>query len=148
MANITRYNPFNEIVSLREAMGNLFEDSFIPRLGFAGRGMASNLYETAESFVLQIPMPGVNPEDVEITAEPNNVFIKWSTHVTIPKNVTLHWSGFTDGEYQQSFTLPNTINADSVEAGYEQGVLTLTLPKAEYARARTVKVHAKTPTFA
>jgi HSP20 family protein len=148
MANITRYNPFNEGVSLREAMNNLFEDSFIPRLGFTGRGMASNLYETADSFVLQIPMPGANPEEVEITAEPNVLHVKWSTHVTIPKNVTTHWSGFTDGEYQQSFTLPNTINADSVEAGYEQGILTLTLPKAEHARARTVKVQAKTPTFA
>ena len=148
MANITRYNPFNEGVSLREAMGNLFEDSFIPRLGFTGRGMASTLYETAESFVLQLPMPGVNSEDVEISAEPNNLFIKWSTHVTIPKNVTMHWSGFTDGEYQQNFTLPNTINADRVEAGYEQGVLTLTLPKAEHAKARRVKVQAKAPVFA
>jgi HSP20 family protein len=82
MANITRYNPFNEGVSLREAMNNLFEDSFIPRLGFAGRGMASNLYETAESFVLQLPMPGVNPEDVEITAEPNVLlFSRRTVHV-------------------------------------------------------------------
>jgi HSP20 family protein len=110
--------------------------------------MASNLYETAEGFVLQLPMPGVNPEDVEISAEPNNLLIKWSTHVTMPNNATAHWSGFPDGEYQQSFTLPNTINADRVEASYEQGVLTLTLPKAEHARARTVKVHAKTHTVA
>ncbi len=148
MANMTRYNPFNEGVSLREAMNTLFEDSFIPPLGFTGRGMASNLYETADSFVLQLPIPGVNPEEVEITAEPNMLHVKWTTHVTIPPNATTHWSGFTDGEYQQSFTLPNTINADSVEAGYEKGVLTLTLPKAERAKARRVKVLTKTPAFA
>jgi HSP20 family protein len=148
MANITRYNPFNEGVSLREAMNNLFEDSFIPRIGLTGRGIASNLYETADSFVFQMPMPGVAPEDVEITAEPNNLHIKWTTHVNMPKNATTtHWSGFTEGEYQQSFTLPNTINADRVEAGYEQGILTLTLPKAEHAKARRVKVLTKTPAF-
>jgi HSP20 family protein len=148
MANITRYNPFNEGVSLREAMNNLFEDSFIPRIGLTGRGIASNLYETADSFVFQLPMPGVAPEDVEIMAEPNSLHIKWTTHVTMPKNATTtHWSGFTEGEYQQSFTLPNTINADRVEAGYENGILTLTLPKAEHAKARRVKVLTKTPVF-
>lgn len=44
MANITRYNPLNDMVSLREAMNNLFEDSFIPRFGLTGRSMALNLY--------------------------------------------------------------------------------------------------------
>jgi len=82
------------------------------------------------------------------TAEPNILHIRWTTHVTMPRNATAHWSGFTDSEYQQSFTLPNTINADRVEAGYEQGVLTLTLPKAEHAKARRVKVLTKTPTLA
>jgi len=148
MANITRYNPFNEGVSLREAMNNLFEDSFIPRLGLTGRGIASNLYETADSFVFQLPMPGVAPEDVAITAEPNMLHVKWIIHVSMPKNATTHWSGFAEGEYQQSFTLPNTINADKAEANYENGVLTLTLPKAEHARARRVKVLTKTPVFA
>ena len=148
MANITRYHPFNEGISLREAMNNLFEESVLPRFGLTGRGMASNLYETAERFVFQMPMPGVTVEDVEITAEPNSVHLTWSTHVTPPKNATTHWSGFTEGEYQQSFTLPTTINADNIEAWSENGVLTLTLPKAEHAKARRVKVLAKTPVFA
>jgi len=148
MANITRYRPFHEGISLREAMNNLFEDSFIPRFGLTGLDMASNLYEMAENFVFQMPMPGVIPENVEITAEPNSISLKWSTYVTQPENATMHWSGFTEGEYQQSFTLPTPINADNVEAWYENGVLTLTLPKAEHAKARHVKVLAKTPVFA
>jgi HSP20 family protein len=72
MANITRYNPFSEVVSLREAMDRLFEDSFIsPQQSnvWNGRGVAANLYETAEGFTLQIPAPGVKPEDVEITVQ-------------------------------------------------------------------------------
>lgn len=143
MANITRYNPFNEMVSLREAMDRLFEDSFIPRVGFAGRGVASNLHETADGFVLQVPMPGVNPDEVEITAQQDTLNIKWATSVKVPENATTRWSGFSEGQYQQSFTLPSAINADKVEASYENGILTLNLPKAEHVKARTVKVIAK-----
>jgi len=145
MANITRYNPFNEVVSLREAMDRLFEESFIPRVGFgtSARGAQSNLYETTEGFVLQIPMPGVNPDDVEITAQQDTLTLKWATSVTAPENATAHWNGFTSGKYQQSFTLPTAINSEGAEASYENGVLTLSLPKAEHAKPRTVKVVAK-----
>lgn len=143
MANITRYNPFNEVVSLREAMDRLFEDSFIPRVGVTGRGGSSNLHETADSFILQVPMPGVNPENVEITAQQDTLSIKWTTSVKTPENATTHWSGFASGQYQQSFTLPTSINAEKAEASYESGILTLTLPKAEHTKARTVKVTSK-----
>ena len=147
MANITRYNPFNEVVSLREAMDHLFEDSFIPRIGSTGRGTASNLYETAEGFVLQIPLAGVNPEDVDITVQPNQLNLKWETKTQIPEGTTTHWSGFQAGQYQQSFTLPTAINTDRVEAGFQNGMLMVNLPKAEHAKARTVKVSAKNKVF-
>lgn len=143
MANITRYNPFHEVVSLREAMDHLFEDSFIPRVGFAGRGVASNLYETAEGFILQIPMPGVNPEAVEITAQQDSLTVKWQASVNVPEHATTHWSGFAPGQYQQSFTLPAPINAERTEASYQNGVLMLSLPKAEHVKARTIKVNMK-----
>lgn len=143
MANITRYNPFNEVVSLREAMDRLFEDSFIsPRVGnaFSGRGAAANLYETANGFILQIPMPGVKSEEVEITAQQDTVSLKWKSSVEVPEGATAHWRGFQGGQYQQSFTLPTAINPEGAEARYTDGILTLTLPKAEHAKARTVKV--------
>jgi len=60
MANLTRYNPFNEVVSLREAMDRLFEDSFISRSDWGTRHIAANLYETPDGFILQVPMPGTN----------------------------------------------------------------------------------------
>ncbi len=141
MANIIRYNPFNEVVSLRDAMDRLFEDSFIPRAG-TFRGVQANLYETADSFILQVPMPGVKPEAVEITAQQDTLSIKWETSVSVPENATTHWNGFAASQYQQSFTLPAPINSERAEADYENGVLTLTLPKAEHAKARTVKINA------
>jgi len=143
MANLVRYNPFHEVVSLREAMDRLFEDSFIPRTGVNDRGVAANLYETADGFILQLPMPGVNPDEVEITVQQEALNIKWQTSVTTPEGATVHWNGFTSGQYQQSFTLPAAINSEKVEASYENGVLILNLPKAEHAKARTVKVTLK-----
>jgi HSP20 family protein len=145
MANLTRYNPLNDVVSLREAMDRLFEDSFIsPRSGFMnGRGVAANLFETPESFILQIPMPSVKPEDVEITAQQDTLSLKWVTNVNVPEGATAHWHGFASGQFQQSFTLPAPINAERAEASTSDGVLTLTLPKAEHAKARTVKVNAR-----
>jgi HSP20 family protein len=143
MASIVRYNPFNDIVALRGTVDRLFEDSFIPRTGIIGRGSAANLYETAEGFVVQLPMPGVNPEEVEITVQDDSLNVKWQTSVTVPENATTHWSGFKAGKYQQSFTLPAAINSEKVEASYENGVLILNLPKAEHVKARTVKVTLK-----
>jgi HSP20 family protein len=146
MANMTRYNPFSEVVSLREAMDRLFEDSVIsPRFGSAlsARGVAANLYETAEGFILQVPMPGVNSNDVEINVQQDTIALKWQTKVTAPEGATVHFSGFQSGEYQQAFTLPAPINADRAEASYRDGILSLTLPKAEHAKARTIKVNAQ-----
>lgn len=147
MANVTRYNPFNDMVSLREAMNNLFEDSFIPRVGSTGRGMVSNLYETADSFLLQFPLAGAKSEDVEITVQQNTITVQWTTQVSAPENATTHWNGFASSQYQQGFTLPVPIDAERAEASYENGILTITLPKAEHAKARQVKVQTKTPAF-
>lgn len=77
MPDLTRYNPFQEMISLREAMDRLFEESFISPRTILSRGVASNLYETKDDFILQIPMPGVKPEEVEITAQQDTVSVKW-----------------------------------------------------------------------
>jgi HSP20 family protein len=145
MANISRYNPLNDVVSLREAMDRLFEDSFIsPRAAgqFAGRGMAANLFETQDGFILQVPMPGVKAEDVEITTQQDLLNLKWETKLNVPQGAAVHWQGFQQGQYQQSFTLPAPINPERVEASYTDGILTINLPKAEHAKTRTVKVTA------
>ncbi|HVB61152.1 MAG TPA: Hsp20/alpha crystallin family protein [Ktedonobacteraceae bacterium] len=144
MANITRYNPFNEMVSLREAMDRLFEDSFIsPRTGglTGTRGVGANLYETADNFVVQLPAAGVKPEDIEITAQQDTLTVKWETKVEIPENATTHWYGFQSSQHQQTFTLPAPIDSERAEASMNDGILTLSLPKAEHAKARTVKVN-------
>ncbi len=145
MANLSRYNPYSEVVSLREAMDRLFEDSFISRgTGPLGtRGIASNLYETPEGFILQVPMPGVNPADVELTIQQDTLTLKWETKLSTPQNASVLWTSFQPGQFQQTFTLPAPVNSERAEASYADGVLTINLPKAEHVKARTVKVVAK-----
>src|SRR5205823_13167986 len=136
MANLTRFNPFNEALSLREAMDRLFEDSYIsPRVAghLGGRGVVANLYETPDNFILQIPMPGVKPEDVEITAQQDTLSLKWETKAQVPEGATVHWLGFGDGQFQQAFTLPASINAARADTRTTDGVLTHTMPITETA---------------
>ena len=142
MANVTRYNPFNDVISLRDAMDRLFEDSFISRgAGSMGtRGIAANLFETPEGFILQVQLPGTSPDDVEIIAQQDTLTLKWETKLQVPEGATVHWNGFQRGQFQQTFTLPAPINSERAEANYADGVLTLNLPKAEHVKARTVKV--------
>lgn len=145
MANLTRYNPFNEVISLRDAMDRLFEDSFISRnSGNLGtRGVAANLFETPEGFILQVPMPGTNPNEIEIVAQQDTLTLKWETKLQVPEDATMHWNGFHSGQFQQTFTLPAPIDSEHAEADYADGVLMLKLPKAEHVKARTVKVTTK-----
>ena len=143
--NLTRYSPFSDVISLREAMDRLFEDSVIsPRGGqWSGRGVAANLFETPEGFILQVPMPGVNPDAVEITTQQDTVTLKWETKLNVPQGATVHWSGFSGGQFQQSFTLPAPINSERAEASYNDGILNLNLPKAEHVKARSLKITTK-----
>ena len=82
-------------------------------------------------------------QDVEITVQQDTVSLKWETKVHVPEDATPHWQGFQSGQFQQAFTLPTSINAEGVEASTTDGILTLRLPKAEYARARTIRVNTQ-----
>ena len=73
----------------------------------------------------------------------NTLSLKWDSKVQIPENATTHWLGFQSGQYQQAFTLPAPINPERVEASVHDGVLNLSLPKTEHAKARTIKVNVK-----
>jgi HSP20 family protein len=145
MAVRSIWNPASEFVSLREAMDRLVADSFIsPRtlLGTVGAGLAvqANLYETNEGFIAQFALPGVDPDKVQVTIQGETVQIKGERVAPTFENAQRLWSGITEGRFEQSFSLPATVQADGAEATYEWGVLTLRLPKAQHARAHTIKV--------
>src|SRR5207249_2789763 len=80
MANMTRWDPFNEMLSLREAMNQLLEDSFVSpnttRRGQGGFVPALDVSETEDGYLVEAALPGMKPEDLQITVENNVLTIK------------------------------------------------------------------------
>lgn len=150
MASIVRWTPFEDMVSLREAMDHLFEESFVrPSRRSAGDGVAMerlpiDLYETDEALTLKARVPGVNPEDVEITINGDNLVIKVELCSDALLDEAKGWNWYRHelyhGQVGRSITLPTLIEADKVEATFRNGELTLVLPKAEEAKPRSIKV--------
>src|SRR5919197_2766449 len=148
--NITRYNQPASFMPLSEAVDRLFRDAFTwPRV-FGGAfptasrlgGLNSNLYETHDSYVMQVWLPGVTVENLEITARENVLTLRGKTEITVPEGAQSLWVGMAGGEFREEVTLPGEVDADQASAEYHDGILTLTLPKTERARVRQIKVGA------
>ena len=148
MASLIRWEPLDDLVSLRDAMDRLFEDSFVRsrRVPAARRlqGLPVDVYETEESVVVKTVIPGVKPEDIDVSITDNVLTIKGETKVE-EKVEKDHYicQECRYGSFQRSVALPKTADADQSEASYENGMLTLTVPKKAESKPKTIKVEAK-----
>ena len=148
--NITRYNQPTGFMPLSEAVDRLFRDAFTwPRMFGDAFGtvtrfgdLSTNLYETRDSYIMQVLLPGVKVDDLEITAHDNVLTLRGKTEVTVPEGAQSIWVGMGGGEFREEVTLPGDVNADQASAEYHDGILTLTLPKTERAKVRQIKVGA------
>ena len=138
-----RWNPFRDMIALREAMDRMFEDSSL-RSGLAS-GRASSfpidLAETANGFTLRAALPGVKPEAVQITIHGDTLTIRGESAVEEERK-DQNWiiREQRGGSFHRMVTLPAAVNPDSAEARFRDGILELTLPKAEQALPRQIKV--------
>ena len=146
--NITRYNQPTGFMPLSEAVDRLFQDSFLLPSVWEGFGgwfngtVGTNLYETGDSYIMQVLLPGVKVDELEITARENVLTLRGKTEVTVPEGAQSIWVGMGGGEFREEVTLPGEVNADQASAEYHDGILTLTLPKTERAKVRQIKVGA------
>ena len=148
MASLIKWQPVSDMMSLRDAMDRLFEDSFVTRRGFPalwnGDTLALDVYETEESLVIKTSLPGVKPEEVDITVTEDVLTIKGearSEEKVESANYLRQERRY--GNFQRSLQLPGSLQTDRAEATFENGVLTLTIPKAEEAKPRTIQVKTK-----
>jgi len=149
MANLVRWNPARDMVSLREAMDRLFEESFLrPDLfGFGEspvQALPLDIYETDNDVVVKATVPGVKPEDIEVTITGDLLTIKGefkSEEKTEKRNYLRQER--RSGSFCRQITLPATVDSNAAKATFEHGVLGLELPKVEAVKAKTVKVVAK-----
>ena len=152
MANtITRWDPFREAVTLREAMDRLFEDSYVPARRQAERQaeqreqvwrLPLDAYITAEEIVIVANMPGVKPEKVEITIEGDTLTIKGERPAPL-ENVDYVLQDRSYGKFQRTLNINIPIDANKAEAKFEDGLLTLVVPKAEAVKPKTIQIVSK-----
>jgi HSP20 family protein len=148
MASLIKWEPLSDLVSLRDAMDRLFEDSFVRMRGlpavFGTEPLALDIYETADSVVVKSGVPGVKPEDIDITITGDVLTIKGETKTEekVEKGNYIRQERRC-GAFQRSVQLPGSLVTDKAKAGFENGVLTLTIPKSEKSKPKTIKVEAK-----
>lgn len=140
---------------LRDVMSRLFEESFLMPSIFDrffedfGKDFSStwaeagtNLYESGDSYVVQLALPGMKPDSIDCTIEGNVLTCRAESAVQAPDKANALWQSF-GGEAHYQVTLPGEVEADQAKASYEHGILTVTLPKVAHARAKPIKVTAK-----
>lgn len=137
---------FDEVMSLHEAIDDLFRNSFLLpswRTLF-GRTvtptLALDVYEDNDNYYVIGVLPGVDPNEVDITCEGNTLMISGEIPEFIPEGKEVVWQELPSGSFRRTLTLPTPIEADKVEAHYEAGLIKITVPKAEHARAHKVQV--------
>ncbi len=142
---MTIWNPMEDLVSLRDAMSRLLEESVVRPAGLrrgepAALRLPLDAYETDEALVIVASMPGVNPDDVEITLEEDRLTIKGVFPPRL-ENVDYLISELPAGmPFARVLRVNTPVEADKAEASFKDGLLTLTLPKAQAARPKVIKV--------
>ncbi len=155
MNNLSRWEPTRELQTMRSLMDRFFDEPFFsaPQL-WSQRNenfpVPLDVVEEEGRYVVKASMPGVNPDEVEITLTDNVLTIKGESKRESEKNQgNYHVRERHAGTFMRQIALPMSVNADSVEATHENGVLTLHLPKTEAAKPKKIAVNktveAKSP---
>lgn len=135
-----------DMISLRSAMDRLFNESFIPNQNAGdGRGMLPlDVYATENEVVVIAAVPGLNPDDLRITVEKNTLTLSGSipnvAEAEDTRNASWYLHELPYGNFERSLTLPLEFDANRAEATFENGMLRLTLPKAENEKPKQIKV--------
>lgn len=146
MTTLTRWEPFRELATMRDVMDRFFDEPFmrLPTVWEREQGtmsLALDVMENPENYVVKASVPGINPEDIEITLDNNMLTIRGESKAdTERKEGEYHLRERRYGSFYRSVTLPANVKADQIEAVNENGVLTLTLPKAEEAKPKKIEV--------
>jgi HSP20 family protein len=149
MANITRYDPLGEMVSLRSAMDRLFEDSFVSPMSWrtisGGDTIAPpvDVHETSDEIVVTAALPGMKPEDVEITMTGQTLTFRgeFKADEQINREQYLYRER-RFGSFSRTVQLPVRVQGDRADATFTDGVLTLRIPKAEEVKPRQIRINA------
>ena len=143
---IVRWEPFRDLLTTQREYDRLLKEAFSPMSGeteVSTRSWAPpvDIYETEDAIVLKAELPGIDPKDVEVRVEDNTLYLKGERNYEKEvKEQNYHRIERSYGSFARSFSLPNSISAEKVKAEYKDGLLTLTMPKREEAKPKTIKI--------
>jgi HSP20 family protein len=143
---IIRWDPFRDMVTLREKMNRLFEDVFTGQseskeLAASSWAPAVDIFETENDLVMTAEVPGIDEKDIEIKIEDNTLILKGARKFEKEtKEENYHRIERSYGSFYRAFTLPNSIDPDKIQAEHENGVLKITMPKRTELKPRKVKI--------
>jgi HSP20 family protein len=146
---IVRWQPFRDLLATEREFDRLFREAFSPLFGHREGELSTrawapavDIFETENSIVLKAELPGVDPKDVEVRVEDNTLYLKGERKFEKEtKEENYHRIERSYGSFARSFALPNSMDAEKVAAEYQDGLLTLTLPKREEAKPKTIKIN-------
>jgi HSP20 family protein len=152
--SISRWDPWGDFVSLRDAMNTLLEDSIVRTRGAQSPtgstvGLALDVRETPDGFVIRASTPGMKPEDVQISLLGDVLTIRGEhTEEREEKGDGDRWlmRERHTGSFARSVRLPGGVVADQADAAFDNGVLTVTLTKAAESKERAIAIRGATST--
>ena len=147
MSNLIRWEPAREMMTLREAMDRLFDDAFTRPLSMAENGWsvpAVDLYQTDNEVVVKAALPGIKAEEVQINITGDVLSLKSEVKQSEEvKEKAYHIREQRWGTFERTLALPANVVADKAKADFENGILTIALPKAEEAKPKTITIKTK-----
>ena len=140
-----RWDPWGNMRSLRSAMDDLLERSFItarlPEEEGGGSSFPVDVSESENEVCVRASLPGIKPEDLDVSVQGNLLTIRGeSRHETTSGGENWQRREIRTGSFARSFTLPSDVDSDACEANFEHGILELRLPKREEAKPRKIQV--------
>ncbi len=146
MSNMIRWEPLREVMSLRELMDRMLEEPFTRGMNPGGMlsAPAVDLYQTDEEVIVKASLPGVKPDEINISVTGDVLTIRGEvSEEKSTKESTYHLRERRFGSFSRTIPLPTVVMAEKGKADFENGILTLTLPKAEELKPKTIAVKAK-----
>jgi HSP20 family protein len=147
---ITRWDPFRELGTLQDRMNRLFEESWGPgarRTSEESLAMGNfvppvDVYEDEHAITLKMEVPGIDQKDIDVRVENNVLTVHGERKLEKDeKEENFHRVERRYGSFTRSFTLPNTVDTDNVNADYDNGVLKIRLAKRAEAKPKQIKVN-------
>lgn len=146
---LERWSPAAELERMMSEMNRLMSEVFerpLVRARILAWRPATDVYETGEALIVRLAVPGARPEDLEVTVEQNVLTVRgrygYQLSEEEAKHATWYRREIGSGEFTESITLPVPVNMEQAKATVENGLVTLTFPKAEEARVKRIPIQA------